>query len=337
MTDGLDDNLEDWSELQQSEWSGLLIGNGFSRNLWERFGYDSLFRLACQGNGAALGAADRSLFKQLKTTNFESVLSALATSKAVSEALDRPIDFIAERETSIRQALIEAVYSVHVPRAHVTERLLDHVSVELSNYASIYTTNYDLLLYWSLMRNPSVFADYFFGSGVFDVANTEVWGKKTSVHFLHGALHLYRRPDGQTLKRSAEDGQNLLDLFGTPYLDAASLFISEGSAEMKRASILRSDYLSFALGNLEQDTRPLVIFGHSLGESDLHLAKAIGACKDRHVAVSLLDNANVRKRKAALVKSLPQANLHFYDAATHPLGAACLRIKPPEERPKGSG
>lgn len=315
----------------------MLVGNGFSRNLWSRFGYDSLFQLATQGNGAGLGNADRSLFKLLETTNFESVLSSLATSKTVLEALDQPTDIVAERETSIRHALIEAVHSVHVPWASIPERILDHVSVELSRYTTIYTTNYDLLIYWSLMRNQSAFADFFFESGTFDVANSDIWGKKTSVQFLHGALHLYRRPNGQTLKRTAEEGESLLDLFGTPYRDAASLFISEGSAEMKRISILQSDYLSFALGRLKQDKQPLVIFGHGLGKSDLHLVEAIGASKGRHVAVSLLNNGDVRKRKAALVEALPKANLRFYDAASHPLGAQCLRIEPPENCPKASG
>ena len=329
MIDGLDDNLTDWAELKdQADWSGLLIGNGFSQNLWQRFGYASLFDTASHGVGAQLSAADVSLFDRLETRNFEVVLSALATSKTVSAALELPLDPFSEREDSIREALIRAVHSVHVPWQSIPDAHLDSIAAELSAYASIYCTNYDLALYWAVMRDQNAFRDYFW-SEKFDVTNTEIWGKKTKVHFLHGGLHLYRRPNGQTLKRSAAVGQNLLDLFGTAYQDAMPLFISEGTAQEKLASIYRSDYLSFVFACLAQDAGPLVIFGHSLGESDKHLVDAVGIHKGRSVAVSLRAEGNIRQKKAALIEALPEVVLHFYDAATHPLGAADLKIEEP--------
>lgn len=331
MTDGLDDQLWDWTDLKdQEDWSGLLIGNGFSQNLWQRFGYGSLFETAAQGDGAQLNAADISLFERLESRNFEVVLSALATSKTVSAALDLPLDSFSEREASIREALIRAVHSVHVPWQSVPDAHLDAIATELSAFASIYCTNYDLTLYWALMRNLNGFRDYFW-SEKFDVTNTEIWGKRTKVHFLHGGLHLYRRPNGQTLKRPAAAGQNLLDLFGTAYQDAMPLFITEGTAQEKLASIYRSDYLSFVFARLAQDIEPLVVFGHSLGDSDKHLIDAIGNHKGRAVAVSLRATGNIRQKKAALIEALPEATLHFYDAASHPLGAAALTIEEPAQ------
>lgn len=217
MADDLDDNLADWAQLRsEQDWSGLLVGNGFSQNIWRKFGYQSLFETASQDNGAHLEASDISLFDQLGTRNFEMVLSALATSRSVSAALGQPYDQFQERENSIRDALIRAVHAVHIPWNAVPNETLDRLSAELSRYASIYSTNYDLLIYWSIMRDPDSFRDYFWGRQ-FDIANTEIWGKRTKVHYLHGGLHLYRRPTGQTLKRHAEAGQNLLDLFGSPF------------------------------------------------------------------------------------------------------------------------
>lgn len=153
MNDGLDDNLVDWAELKgQADWSGLLIGNGFSQNLWRGFGYTSLFETASQGEGAHLNAADVSLFERLETRNFELVLSALATSKTVCAALDQPQEPFSEREVSIREALIRAVHSVHIPWQSVPDAHLDTIAAELATYASIYCTNYDLTVYWALMR-----------------------------------------------------------------------------------------------------------------------------------------------------------------------------------------
>ena len=90
--------------------------------------------------------------------------------------------------------------------------------------------------------------DYFWGEGQeFDVTDTETSGTATKVLYLHGGLHLYRLPSGATIKRKAEAGLSLLDLFGVPFTEGAiPLFITEGTSQDKLASIHRSDYLSFA-------------------------------------------------------------------------------------------
>ncbi len=329
MTDSLDNTLKDWADLRnQAEWSSLLVGNGFSQNLWQRFGYTSLFEEASRGEGAQLTVTDISLFDRLETRNFEVVLSALVTTRIVSAALEQQQDVFSGHMESIRNALIRAVHAVHVPWMSVPAAHLDHIATELSAYESIYSTNYDLTLYWSSMRDSNAFRDYFWSEN-FDVTDTEIWGKKTKVHFLHGGLHLYRQPNGQTLKRAAAAGQNLLDLFGTPYHDAIPLFISEGTAQEKLASIYRSDYLSFVFSRLAQDASPLVVFGHSLGESDKHIVDAIRIHKGRTIAVSLQATGDIREKKAGLIQRLPDAMLHFYDAATHPLGSADLIIEEP--------
>ena len=43
----IDAHLEDWSALRAAvDFSGILIGNGASRTIWEDFAYDSLFENA---------------------------------------------------------------------------------------------------------------------------------------------------------------------------------------------------------------------------------------------------------------------------------------------------
>ena len=34
----IDQNLVEWEELSELEWKNLLLGNGFSINIWSRFG-----------------------------------------------------------------------------------------------------------------------------------------------------------------------------------------------------------------------------------------------------------------------------------------------------------
>jgi hypothetical protein len=92
------------------------------------------------------------------------------------------------------------------------------------------------------------FKDYFWGqSQEFDLTDTETSVTATKVLYLHGGLHLYRLPSGVAIKRKAEAGRSLLDLFGVSFMEGATpLFITEGTSQDKLASIRRSDYLSFA-------------------------------------------------------------------------------------------
>lgn len=323
----IDNTLPSWEAVEgQCEWSGLLLGNGFSQNVWARFGYQSLFETASQAGESQLVAEDLALFQGLATHNFEVVLSALSTSKLVAHALGQEAGLLSARESSIRNALIAAVHRVHVPWGTVPENTLNHLAAALANFESIYSTNYDLLVYWSMMRQPASFRDFFWSSE-FDITNTEVWGKKTKVHFLHGGLHLYRKPNGQTLKRAAQAGANLLDVFATDFGGALPLFISEGTASEKLASIYRSNYLSFLMSRFTEDASPIVVFGHSLGESDTHILDILRSRPGREIAVSMRPGGNIVQRKAGMIEELPDAQLTFFEASTHPLGRPELRLE----------
>ena len=323
------EDLPTWEEVAgEADWSALLLGNGFSRNIWERFGYMSLFDTACSEElEDKLNHEDIDLFEHLDTHNFEAVLSALSTAITITKALGHDSDFLCRRMNSIRQALISAVYSVHLPWVEFTNDRRDRIVATFAKFKSVYSTNYDLLTYWSVMYDPGEFKDFFW-SERFDITDTEIWGKCTKVLYLHGGLHLYRRPTGQTLKRSAEPFQNLLELFAQPFGDAVPLFVSEGTSEEKKASIYRSEYLSFAFSRFSVDAGPIVVFGQSLGDADQHLVDALRARKGRSIAISIKRHGqSIRQRKAELIAALPDSELYFFDAETHPLGAVDLRVE----------
>ena len=337
--DSLNESLYDWPDLGWDEQGhdprpSLLIGNGFSQNIWPGFNYNSLFEKASENGPDSLTGADVSLFNHLNTSNFEVVLSALSTSKTVSLALKQQSDLFETHEQRIRKALVQAVHGVHVRWSESLAPHLLEIASALKNYTSIYYTNYDLIIYWSIMkyiedRDRYRFVDYFWNNP-FNILDTEVRENQSAVHFLHGGLHLYKDNTGQTFKRKNVGG-NLLDSFGNcPY--EIPLFISEGKAEDKLRSIDQSNYLSFVLSRFGSDSKPLVILGHSLGDSDWHIAKAINAYMDRPVAISVRKNGNIPTKKAAIRHSLPNvAKIYFFDAATHPLLHESLRI---EEAPQ---
>jgi hypothetical protein len=172
------------------------------------------------------------------------------------------------------------------------------------------------------------FIDYLFGSR-FSLANTQIWGKPTAVLYLHGALHLYRLLDGETRKARWEPGAALLGQFaGSTKADAIPLFVAEGDPASKMAAIRNSDYLSFAYRQFSQNTKPLVIFGHSLGDSDTHLVHAIQSSVCQDVAISIMPAVSevVKARKHELHRQFQGIRLRFFDATTHPLGDPSLAI-----------
>jgi hypothetical protein len=321
--------LLSWQAVQEQGWNGILIGNGASRAVWHNFAYGSLLEKAKSHEIAhPLAAADLQVFSGLETENFERVLAALATAVLVNKSYGANTEFLTAKYNAVRNALVEAVHAVHVPWALVSEDIRIGIRTELLKYRFVYSTNYDLLVYWAIMEGGAEgFKDYFWNAGMFSLSNTEVWGKPTTVLYLHGGLHLTKLVTGQTMKRTA-GLMNLLDSFGTDPEGATPLFISEGSSDDKRRSIYNSDYLAFAYNEFSHHEGPLVIFGHSLGTGDGHLISAIRQQSTKRIAISIMpgEEHQIVEAKAHYIHYLPEFELFFFDAGTHPLGSPTLHI-----------
>lgn len=326
-----DDELASWDLVSEMhDWANLLVGNGASLAVWDGFAYNSLYD-AAQVSGL-LDDADVSVFGALQTTNFEGALRALLTSATIAEALGLDRDEFDERYESTRTALVSAVHAAHVPWAEVPTSTLEQIKHELLAYDTIFSTNYDLLLYWAAMADEprGSLPDFFWSADlVFDQLDTEVWQKATKLLFLHGGLHLVRLPNLGTAKRRASPAGNLLESFADAGDETQPLFVSEGEASDKLASIRSSDYLSFALRTFDQATQPLVVFGHSLSEQDQHLVDIIRRL-EAPIAFALRDpedRTEQRAIRATLGVRLRKQKLLFFDAATHPLGDPDLHIE----------
>lgn len=332
----IDGSLPPWSEVQERyDWDALLVGNGLSQNVWECFAYDSLFEEA--QHARALTGYDLRLFQEFATPNFDRVLSALAEAIRVEDLLERDVDQLLRRYRRIQEALGTAVRSTHVPWDDVPKKTLRRIRAAMREVRFLFTTSYDLLPYWATAegRNPAFpfygIADYFWSAGTygrceFDAAQVSIrhhgW---TRLFFLHGALHLVVMPSGTAVKRTGH-GQALLDQFGKPFAGdnlARPLVISEGDHLDKARAIQENAYLTFAMDHLRNEIEPLVVFGHSLSEQDRHVVDALDR-PGRPVAIALRaskDESGTRARKHEIAARLPNVDeLHFFDAATHPLG-----------------
>lgn len=337
----IDGKLLDWREVEsRHEWSALLVGNGLSAHVWPRFAYRSLLD---EVRGDGLTPADAALFESHGGTNFERVLADLRVGMRVGEAVGVETEPMRERYRSVQRALGRAVRKVHLGREAIPAASLRGIRRVLERQQWVFTTSYDLLIYWAIGLGGSYapFVDLFWGRGrcEFDPRSTDVGADRIPVYYLHGALHLRVGGDGTTVKLTW-DARTLLDQFGEPVPgdpDARPLLVTEGSSQDKLLAIEQNAYLSHALDRLRRCELPLVVFGSGLRAEDGHLLDAINENPDRPVAVSMLPgrHRDLTRLQADIYGRLHAEPLIFFDATTHPLGRDWLRIgrRRPGRRP----
>ncbi|HYO72925.1 MAG TPA: DUF4917 family protein [Archangium sp.] len=322
----INDDLPAWADIEsQHNWHTLLLGNGASIALWKKFTYNSLYQVA------DLSTDDHAIFDTLETKDFEQVLRTIQLSRLLCQQLNHSPD-AEERYESIRIALLNAVHSVHLPWESIPNTTLRKIAKTLLTYKRVFSTNYDLILYWAVMSmNAAGFKDLFWSgdSTCFDPENVEIYNssKSTAIYYLHGGIHLVEQTNGLAFKRTA-DGQSLLSSFASAD-QGSPLFVSEGSSEKKLRSIRSSDYLWHCYNKLKNDSRPLVIFGSALGPQDSHIAKAISKKTDRPIAISIFPTKRKDVIKTKIwFKELFEDNskVSFFDSRTHPLGDPSLSV-----------
>lgn len=324
-----DGTLVDWREIASEKWDTLLLGNGLSINVWEPFGYSQLYD---QVKRTELARQDRRLFAS--TPNFERVLADLLTAIRVAEALELDTRVLRRHYRNVQQAVVSAVRQVHLNLTRVPFETRQTISSEMARFEWVFTTNYDLLVYWAMAVDGfDPFMDHFRHGNrcEFDPDRARVPKGSVPVYFLHGALHLVVGGSGTTWKLRQQGLGSILNQFGKPIegdAEARPLLVTEGSAEDKLAAIEDNPYLSHALDRLRERDLPVVVFGSSLSEQDSHLADALSEHRGRPVAVSMLPS---QSRKELLAKQVDicgrlESRVVFFDATSHPLGSPAMRV-----------
>lgn len=275
----------------------LLLGNGFSIAVWPGFRYDALLQTVA-------GQAPRieALFSRFQTVDFERVGRALLDARdviAVHDGTEALGVALAADYRDLRRLLVLAITRIHPAAPAELNRSFEACADFLEAFIGIdrrplegrvFTTNYDLLLYWTLVRRMKGLAanDGFRGKPL-------AWRRQEdqAIFYLHGALHLFETT-GVTRKLSVPG--RLVDTVGKRIeRDDVPLFISEGSSQEKRVRIAESDYLTAASDGLtaacDDPEASLFIFGHSLRDEDEHVFEKIveGDVPEVFVSVRALD------------------------------------------------
>lgn len=330
-----DASLPQWQSLSVAqECTGVLLGNGASRAIWRNFAYDSLFERVQKVRNRPLGQSDLALFKHLHTENFEQVLSGLNTTVRINAALAISSTAPLNRYYAIKEALIHAMRSVHIPWALVSSASLMQVNQALRQFQTVYSSNYDLLCHWAMLQSAEGFDDWMGEEGEFLPGPGDE--RHTRLLYLHGGLHLIKHADGTTRRRAATDSA-LLDGFAINTPGDVPLFVGEGASSDKLRTIRDSAYLSACHQQLARHQGALCVFGHNLNVQDQHIIDGVLAAKVPRLAISIfpLSDAWIISQKqhyGALFRD-SGSELQFFDATSHPLGLPELNVPVIKEKP----
>lgn len=319
----------DWDTIPNlAQFKTILIGNGFSIGLQSTFKYDSLMEKADFDKHIT------QIFSDLNTVDFEIALESLNRADYVIKALGKDEPEIRETYQTIRSRLFETVRSLHPLYQDIGYETFIRIRRCLADYNTIYTTNYDVLLYWSILsqQHPYRYFDYFY-KRPYNTFEFEAGYRmaQRSMYYLHGAVHLWHDPMTGSIGKHVANGNQLLEVIEQQPPDwpnAEPLFVSEGDAERKREAIKRSVYLRVALEELTSCSESIVVFGFGFGDSDRHILNAVAQKArygHRRVAVSqhMINDGyeNDANRVRLRGKLEDQGNqVIFFDSSTHPLG-----------------
>lgn len=288
----------------------LLLGNGFSIACRaDSFAYGKLVE---EADFSALQVSTESLFDLFGTADFERAIEALRVSASVLElyqdSSQEAIEQLRQDAECLKEALADVLARKHPDNvASIEDHEYERARQFLANFdGNIYTVNYDLLLYWTLMHEsePAIRSgDGFHSDPAEEDAAWVVWDGYEDyaqrVFFLHGGLHLYDA--GSQLRKItwSRTGIALIDQIRDA-LDEDSYphVVTEGSSEQKVARIEHSPYLHRGLKSLTRCGGSLFIHGHSLAENDEHVIQRIENSKVKSVFIGVHGNPRSAENRA---------------------------------------
>ena len=310
------------------------MGRGSSIAIDDIYKYSSLYDKAFNNNENV-----NKIFKEYDTKDFELILDRLYQAGKINTILEinDSDNEIKNNYNLIKNSLIKVIRENHINYSDVYN-YLDNIIIFLKNFNKVFSLNYDLIIYWSILKgnDEEKYGNYFkdcFVSSYFDddwIRFQEPYGAdgSTLIFYPHGNLILARDENDSEIKINKESSYKLLEQIFTKWdkSNYRPLFVSEGNSEQKLQAIKRSSYLNIVyyniLNNIESN---LCIYGWSLADNDNHLIEKI--FKDNfisNVAISIYkgdrdsrDLKNEMRNIKTKIKNYTRntgINIYFYNS-----------------------
>lgn len=290
------DGLQTYAQVtdylrRQNRVKHLLFGNGFSMS-YDRdiFSYNALSTFIEKMDDDLL----RKLFNGFNTKNFELIMKQLDNFIEIAEIFTTDKELIGKIKNAsekLKNSLIDAVKTLHPEHVFTmpeekSQACFSFLNNYLSNGGYVFSTNYDLLPYWVLMRNEAKNAIDGFGKDKLSGPNEEPeyshlrWGKnklKQNVFYLHGTLPIF--DTGVDIVKEQYDNEHYIleNIKSRIENKEYPIFVTAGNANEKLTHIMHNKYLSFCYDKLSTINGSLIVFGFNFGEYDTHIIDAINS------------------------------------------------------------
>ena len=323
-------------EAQRYNKRHALLGNGFSIACRPKiFTYGRLYE---QADFSTISPTAKLAFEALGTQDFERVIKVLRDSARVIEAYGGSPELAAQFQQDsegLRELVVQTIASSHPSwPGEIEESEYAACRQFLAYFDTVYTFNYDLLLYWTKMHTAEgerPDSDDGFRTPEDDLeAPYVVWepsqSRAQSMWFLHGALHIFDSGTEVQKYTWSKTGVRLIeqirDALGRGYFP---IFVSEGTSAEKYERIRHNDYLAKAYRSFESIQGALFIYGHSLAENDDHYLRCIRKGKVSHLYVGLYGDSNSVSNKFIIRRANQLSNerrgrnalaVTYYDASS---------------------
>lgn len=273
-----------WESIADSfDDANLFLGNGFSISLCNRLSYNSLFDKFRLSAGKEL----LEIFTIFKTHNFELIIQILKNSESINKILDQPSEKIEPLIIKLREGLIKSIQENHPSHSEINYSQLFALGTELMEFKDIFTTNYDVFLYKTILQIISdcqdkkykiPYQDCFYeeiSATELKFSNIKPYQDARNVYYLHGALFIYNyknQGSSYKLRRLEQIRLEYVQLIKRE-IDNNNfpIFVAEGDSDDKLNTIHNNIYLNFCAGELMKSVRNIVFYGFSFGDSDKHI------------------------------------------------------------------
>ena len=325
MTDlGFEEAIKECAKYKKN----LLLGNGFSMAYDDAaFNYKHLLE------DSKLPQKLKFLFEIFKTEDYERVIKNLETLEQIFNNKGNIVNELRCIEELIKRDLVRTITNKHPNSQYeiAPERKAATLSF-LSSFTNIFTVNYDLLLYWSIIfnikDNDKLWGDMNDGFS-WNSPKDCIWKPYSlkvipNVFYLHGGLHLFHNErDTFKIMYDNENKICLLDQIKA-YInnDISPLVITEGNSNDKKFWIEQNNYLQYCYNKLSEISGVLFIHGHSLDETDQHIFDVINKnLKIKKIYISVhqqKENLKDKRKKSdtffATREKEETLKVEFYDA-----------------------
>jgi hypothetical protein len=284
-----------WASLADDFGDCLILGNGASVAVSERFGYRSLYENAI--DRALITKRAQKVFDHFQTVDYEMILRMLWHAQHVNTALGVQETTCENAYRKVRDALIRVLRDVP-PAWSACQPSIAAAGRFMKTFRTVLSLNYDLLVYWAMLEANNELGTWFkdcFVDGVFDSEWTRFRQPfqapgSTLVFYPHGSLFLATDIHDNEVKLQSDQPGNLLESVFSHWSTAqyAPIFVSEGTAEQKARAIDRSRYLTCVRESVIKAIGPrITIFGWAMNDVDDHIVQALCAIPAVEFAISI--------------------------------------------------